>query len=219
MVDVTIDLRGQFGPARDQGQRPTCMAFAASDAHSAARSSLDPLSAEFAYYHAVRRTSPPDPHSGVSFDQMARAVYEDGQPPELVWPYLPVLPADITKWLPPVGCSPIFRRKYILEVGSLGRIYQHLHASRPVVIAMKVSVSFFRPGGDGIVRMAAAESPINTHAVIAVGKGREAKSEMVLVRNSWGLLWGLSGHAWLTEDYLRPRLLGIGTADSMESQK
>lgn len=217
MVDVTIDLRGQFGPARDQGQRPTCLAFAASDAHSAARSSLDPLSAEFAYFHAVQCSSPPNPHSGVSFDKMARAIYEDGQPPELVWPYLPVLPADLTTWVPPAGCSPIFRGKYNLEVGSLDRLYQHLHSSRPVVIAMKVSVSFFRPSGDGIVSTVATESAINTHAVIAVGKGRDVNSEMVLVRNSWGPFWGLSGHAWLTEDYLRPRLLGIGTADPMET--
>ena len=59
MVEITIDLRGQFGPARDQGKRPTCMSFAASDAHAAAKDTLDPLSAEFAHYHAVQRASPP----------------------------------------------------------------------------------------------------------------------------------------------------------------
>ena len=30
-VDVECDLRFRFGPARDQGSRPTCLAFAASD--------------------------------------------------------------------------------------------------------------------------------------------------------------------------------------------
>jgi C1A family cysteine protease len=216
MVDLSIDLRGQFGPVRDQGQRPTCMAFAASDAHSAARTSLDALSVEFAYFHAVRRAIPPDPHAGVSFDQMARAIYEDGQPPEVSWPYLPTLPADIATWRPPADCAPIFRRKYNLELGSVDHIYRYLEASRPVVIALKVSASFFRPGADGVIRTTSMEHQINTHAVVAVGKGREVDSDVVLVRNSWGPLWGVKGHAWLTEEYLSPRLLGIGAADSRE---
>ena len=35
MIKSLVDLRGNFGPARDQNPRPTCMAFAASDAHAA----------------------------------------------------------------------------------------------------------------------------------------------------------------------------------------
>ena len=35
-ITVRHDLRGRFGPARDQGGRETCLAFAMSDAHAAA---------------------------------------------------------------------------------------------------------------------------------------------------------------------------------------
>ena len=52
-VTVDCDLRRLFGPARDQNARPTCLAFAASDAHAAVRSGWQPLSCEYAYYHAL----------------------------------------------------------------------------------------------------------------------------------------------------------------------
>lgn len=217
MIDVKIDLRGQFGPARDQGPRPTCMAFAASDSHSAARGTTESLSAEFAYYHAVRRKSSFEPHSGVSFSHIASAIHQDGQPLETAWPYLPALPVNLNDWSPPADCNPLFRREYHLEPASLDRIYQHLQTSRPVVVAMEISLSFFHPERDGIVRANGTEPPVNTHAVIAVGQGRDTHSEVVLIRNSWGEQWGLGGHAWLTEEYLNPRLLGIGTADPKET--
>jgi hypothetical protein len=56
-VEVYRDLRNLFGPARDQGARPTCLAFAASDAHAALRAGWEPLSCEFAFYHAQRRVN------------------------------------------------------------------------------------------------------------------------------------------------------------------
>ena len=41
-----------FGQARNQGARPTCMAFAASDIHAALRRGWSPLSCEYAFYQA-----------------------------------------------------------------------------------------------------------------------------------------------------------------------
>jgi len=43
-ITVSVDLRPQFGPVRDQGDRPTCLAFAASDAHAGLRDPWEPLS-------------------------------------------------------------------------------------------------------------------------------------------------------------------------------
>ena len=48
-VEVDVDLRGEFGPVRDQGSRPTCLAFAASDSHAGVRAGWRPLSCEFAF--------------------------------------------------------------------------------------------------------------------------------------------------------------------------
>lgn len=216
MIDVVIDLRGQFGPARDQKQRPTCMAFAASDTHAAARGNLEFLSTEFAHFHAVQRRKPFDPHSGVSFSVMAESIHADGQPPEAIWPYLPVLPSNVADWKPPDICNPLFRRQYQIEGASIDRVYQYLRDSRPVVITMTISSSFFQPTPEGIITAPVTEPPVNSHAVVAVGYGKNVHSHAVLIRNSWGDRWGLQGHAWITQEYLVPRMLKIGTADLKE---
>jgi C1A family cysteine protease len=216
-VDVVVDLREQFGPARDQGQRPTCMAFAASDAHAAARSSLEALSSEFAHYQAVRRKQVINVNSGVSFSLMAQSIHEDGQPPEVIWPYMPVLPANLDDWKPPPDCNPIFRRQFQIESASINRICEHLDDSRPVIVTMTISPSFFRPSPEGIITGSVTEPPVNSHALVAVGYGKSVQSHVVLVRNSWGDRWGLRGHAWITEEYLGPRMLRIGTAELKES--
>ncbi len=55
-ITVRHDLRGRFGSARDQEGRETCLAFAMSDAHAAARGDpWSPLSCEYLFYHAKQR--------------------------------------------------------------------------------------------------------------------------------------------------------------------
>lgn len=58
-IIVLVDLRASFGPARNQGARPTCLAFAASDTHAAVREGWVPLSCEYAFYQAQRRAGRP----------------------------------------------------------------------------------------------------------------------------------------------------------------
>jgi hypothetical protein len=57
VITAAVDLRSLFGTARNQGSRPTCLAFAASDTHAALRSGWVPLSCEYAFYQAQRRVS------------------------------------------------------------------------------------------------------------------------------------------------------------------
>src|ERR1051325_3105506 len=108
-VDLRSDLRAKFGPARDQGQRPTCSAFAASDAHAGLRPGWNPLSAEWAYYHAVRRDGG-TPDEGATMRNMLKALELDGQPSEDGWPYITDPITDVTTWKPPPGVTPLFRR-------------------------------------------------------------------------------------------------------------
>ena len=206
--DVTVDLRNQFGPVRDRGERPTCMAFAASDAHSFARESLDALSAEYAFYHAVCRQLTPDRTKGVSFSAMVDTIATDGQPLESGWPYLIDLqPND--PWTPPASPGTLYRRNTTTIANALMEIVDTLRAGSPVVIGMEIGNSFYDLRG-GDVLPAANEAVAGRHAVIAVGLGELNSAHCLLLRNSWGTGWGELGHGWIHEDYLAPRLLVAG---------
>lgn len=208
-ISAVVDLRSNFGPARDQGQRPTCLAFAASDVHAALRSPWVALSCEYAFYHAQQRGGR-GPTVGATLPNMLAAIRDDGQPAEAVWPYLPpsAVPAQ---WTPPAGKLELYRRAGEAGADYVDALIAELANGAPVIGLLRLSNSFYRVGADGVVDEAPGEKPdLNRrHAVVAVGYGQGSGQRVVLVRNSWGPRWGLQGYAWLTEKFLRGRLFRI----------
>ncbi len=108
-ITVKNDLRSRFGLARDQGARPTCLAFAVSDVHASVRDSQEPLSPEYLFYNAKKRDGKPT--SGATVPMIRLALEMDGQPLESGWPYYPDRPADLTMWAPPAEVGELFRRR------------------------------------------------------------------------------------------------------------
>src|SRR6185312_10634038 len=108
MIVVKADLRDMFGPPRNQGSRPTCTAFACSDLHAAFRAQWNLLSCEYVFYHGVRMQNT-NPHKGIRLSSALEIIHKSGQPLETAWPYLPVLPTDQTKWIPPKSLGKMFR--------------------------------------------------------------------------------------------------------------
>jgi len=209
-VKISRDLRHLFGPVRDQGQRPTCLAFAASDAHAALRGVWSPLSCEYAFYHAQKRATR-SPHDGATLPSMLESLRQYGQPHETAWPYLDVLPADLAQWQPPVVLTPIFRRAGDTGTETVDAIIAELEKDRPALTLIRLSRSFDWIAADHIVDPAANERPelLRRHAVVAVGHGEAKGQRVVLVRNSWGDGWGDHGYGWLTENFLGPRVFRI----------
>lgn len=208
VVTIDCDLRSMLGPVRDQGIRPTCMAFAASDAHAAVRPDWEPLSCEFAYFHALKRDGG-SPDDGATLGGMLTAIKEDGQPPEKIWPYLARVPTDIALWKPPAKAEPRYRRASARGRTSLVEVLQLLDKGAPVIMTMYLSDAFYQPNADGLIASAEPPDPKRRHAVIAVGHGMNGVRKVILIRNSWGATWGIGGHAWLSDDYLSPKLYGF----------
>jgi hypothetical protein len=208
-IDIVCDLRHRFGPTRDQGARPTCLAFAASDAHAALREPWAALSCEFAFYHAQRRAGRP-PTTGALLPELLASLKEDGQPVESDWQYLPSLPSDPDAYCPPDDVA-VFRRDGEARPASVDEIVGHLDAGTSTVLLLMLSDSFYVPDLQGVVRAPVGEGPDpqRRHAVVAVGHGRADGARTILVRNSWGPGWGADGHAWLPEPFIIPRLTRV----------
>jgi hypothetical protein len=216
ITDVTCDLRARFGPVRDQGARPTCLAFATSDAHAGLRNPWEELSAEFIFYHAQRRAGRA-PDTGASLPHLLTALRADGQPIEAAWPYLTALPAKDEDYGPPSKAA-VFRRAGDHLTGGVDEIIAALDAGRPMLVLMMLSDAFYMPNPAGVVTPDPGEAPdpLRCHAVLAVGHGRVSGTEpAILIRNSWGAGWGVAGHAWLPASYLAPRLTRLALLKEM----
>src|SRR6266404_3607588 len=212
VITAAVDLRSLFGTARNQGSRPTCLAFAASDTHAALRSGWVTLSCEYAFYQAQRRAGRP-PSKGALLSSMLDTLRQDGQPEESGWPYLAVTPADAASWAPPAEVGPLFGRDGEKSSPSLDQIIRELDQGRPVIILLMLSRAFYSPTAQAVVDPAAGEAPEpeRRHAVVAIGHGTVDGQRVILIRNSWGLKWGEAGHGWLTEQFLGPRIFAAAT--------
>lgn len=204
-VDERCNLGELFGPARDQGARPTCLAFAASDLHAGMREAWTPLSCEFLFYHAQRRAGRP-PTIGATVPATLDALRHDGQPHEEGWPYLDPPPADVGE---------LHRWAGEERPDSIDEIVAMLDRGRPVLVLLYLSASFDVAGPEGLVAPAENERPdvARRHAVVAIGHGGYEGQCVVLIRNSWGHGWGMGGHAWLTESFLKPRVFRIAVPE------
>jgi hypothetical protein len=170
---------------------------------------FQPLSVEYAFYHASLKRAVFDPQSGVGMSDILAAVEDDGQPEENGWPYLDQLPKDIAHYKPPVNVGRVYRRGSQHQAG-LAVIVTMLNSGRAPLIAMNISSEFFRAKAQEVLRAPVSSPTVNRHALVVVGIGEEQNEQALLVRNSWGMGWADQGYAWISRGYLEPRLMSVG---------
>ena len=209
-LDLELDLSENLMLARDQGCRPTCLAFAASDAHAHARGYPKvALSPEYAFFHAAQRMGAFSCGQGVTMAAILDALEVEGQPEEQHYPYVPLPPPHPLSVPPSPFLQPSYKRIADRRSSEIEHVIESLRAFRAVIIILDITQQFDRATGNPALVEAVPDDQIRgRHAVVAVGLARDRqKVEFVKIRNSWGRGWGHEGHAWLSLPYLKNQLV------------
>jgi hypothetical protein len=201
-VIIEVDHRPNLCVVRDQGARPTCLAFATTAAHEFARRSKEPLSPEYLHYFASGRCT----SVGVTFSEVARALKEEGQPTEIVCPYR--LGGAPNGWAPPVSAD-VYRRDNRTHQASVTKLYEVLRGGYVPVLGISLPKPFFAPVEPWV--LTGEGQCLGMHAVVAVGIGSYEQRGCFLVRNSWGTGWGKGGHVWLSEEFITRHMKALST--------
>lgn len=205
MIDAQCDHAGKLGAIRNQGERQTCLAFVTSDLNSVANSTSH-LSVEYLCHHAAKATPGWKPGMGFTMGSVLGAAAKPGQPKEDQYPYQPTAHgAPLT--VPSTELAPLFASTFKQRNVAVDVAIKAVQSGKPVGLVLALTQSLFTPV-NGIVAYDAHVIPGEYHALIAVGVGKhqETDEQYVLLRNSWGDLWGTSGHAWVPERHIRLHL-------------
>jgi C1A family cysteine protease len=224
MTGEVVDLSDRLGPVRDQGNRGTCLAFATTTTHEAARlrargGEREDLSEELLYWACKQIDG--DFQSGTRPESATRALRETGQPLSALWPYDRNRDDSNSSYQPPAEAvvPSALRRATLIPVAiDLGELQETLRGGHVIILAMELWDAFYDADGGMIQAPDRADLLGDGHAVTLVGFD-EARGALRL-RNSWGPLhWGDGGYAWLAADALPVICFGAWTvADDIDSR-
>jgi len=199
MSQQDLDYRRHQTPVADQGDRPTCASFAVTAAHEWMIGTQTLLSQEFALWAAKARDGLAGEATHVSAVFMG--ITAEAQALDGAWPYgRPRWPAP-----PPKAAMLRSAREQPgpwnhLPVCSLDAIEKALAVPSAVVLTIDFVPTAWLYATEGWVHAHAGAQTVGRHAVMAVGV-RQRRSA-VIIKNSWGELWGHKGYGFVSKTYL-----------------
>lgn len=195
-----LDLRSRLGPVRFQGDRPTCLAFAASAGHEYVRAAPETvLSPEFLVYAAMARGA--DPSRGIPMDLAADSLTDEGQCLETLWPYDPGRDTLNPGYAPTAAALADSRTRLIdhyqvIANPSISTIKAAAASADAAVLGMEYHLSARELGPDARIPIPTPDDPpLGEHTYLVAGYDDDR--EALLLRNSWGPSWGDGGYGWL----------------------
>jgi len=195
---------------KDQGDRPTCVAFAVGSLHEywlditragKAEISID-LSEEFLYFMSKRKDGLVGA-SGTTVVAAKSALAADGHCLEVLYPYQKksnsVKPPNTVAISD--GRSRTLNHLTRLKT-EIAVLEDHFLQCLPVVGVIELFRSVYRPGRAGELPLPnSGEKRIGKHAVLLVGSEASNHGNLFVFLNSWGRTWGDKGFGRITAEY------------------
>jgi len=207
------------GTVKDQGDRPTCVAFAVTAFHEywvdisrgQGNSLSTDLSEEFLHFHSKGRDGLP-PNSGTRVEAASTSLSIEGQCLEKLHPYRngtgPIAKPDSTalkdgkKRL----LATLAKHKF-----SASTLQTALNRNVPVLAVIQLFRSSYKPGSGGLLpEPKQGDVRLGLHAILLVGIEQSKQLEAVF-KNSWGTGWGDRGFGRLSLKYLEDHCLELWT--------
>ncbi len=205
-VVSSIDLSASWGPPQSQGNRPTCLAFTASELNRNLSGTDSAFSAEYIYRAAARKSATWKAGDGLLMTHLSAALAQHGQPTDLVCPYLAHEPLEAPPDMPQLAAS---EKLYAATVQLIStapqQIENELLQGKPVGYILNLTDTFLKPT-QGTIEVSHMLLSINMHhAVVATGLGKHIGTgePHFRIRNTWGETWGEQGNAWLPHSYVQ----------------
>ena len=197
-----IDHRHRQTPVRNQGDRPTCVGFAVSAALEWMEGDSLVRSPEDAIWAGHQEGGPTHlEETSVSLALSGLTRLRHAQ--ESAWPYgTPSWPAPrpskarLSKYQTTL---PLWRK----NPGSWDAVRRALANENAVVLTLRFVASAWLSSGPEVDAPPGRKCPTN-HAVLVVGiaETSDRLAESVIVKNSWGVGWGLAGYGFVSRRYL-----------------
>ncbi|CAN5181699.1 C1 family peptidase [soil metagenome] len=207
-VPSHVDLRPQCPPVYDQGQLGSCTANAIGGAFQfeLIKQKLPSFTPSrlFIYYNERFLEGHVNVDSGAQIRDGVKSVATQGVCDEKLWPYLITKFAIKPKNSLYTGALKNLALQYTrLNNTVINELKSCLAAGSPFVFGFTVYESFESDivAQTGFLQMPAASEHVKGgHAVMAVGYDDAKK--VFIVRNSWGINWGLNGYFYMPYDYI-----------------
>lgn len=199
MISVEIDERENLGDVRDQGHLKTCLSQATSLAHRQVQQLETPLSAEALHYFA----NDGDFDSGCSIPDIQKSLLDRGQPEESECDPFPI--GNPNSWKPPTDVDFHKSDSEIIDF-VVDAIKDSIRESNFPILGISLPENFYDPEPPWIISGGPTRG--GKHAVVAIGLGNKNDDYAILIRNSWGIEWGDSGHAWIDSSFIESHLIG-----------
>jgi C1A family cysteine protease len=212
LVYTEIDLRSFGSPIEDQGELGSCTSQATigmveEDRRIRLKDKTD-YSRLFLYYNTRLIEGTINEDSGASLSDTIKALNKFGAPPEKECPY------DITKFK-----SKPSSKAYLDGIKIAKFTYLNLTSPTAYITCLKQGfpfvigidcfsqiedVNFIHPIIDLPKK---GEESVGGHAICIVGLHKRGGQWYYIVRNSWGVDWGLRGYAYIPVSYINDKNL------------